>query len=154
MTLPAGAYTTAELAAYLSRVLGTVADALNWTVAAGDYDDVIDDALLLCGFSSLEAAPATDVVAFKQLRAASRLCLWRSAVGATSGLHQFSLDQQSFNEGQVHDHCVTMLGVAEAEAAAEGVGPGGSVGITPLSHLYDPYDVTKRDALWAQAYSP
>jgi hypothetical protein len=118
VTLPAGAYTTAELAAYLSRVLGTVADALNWTVAA------------------------------------SRLCLWRSAVGATSGLHQFSLDQQSFNEGQVHDHCVIMLGMAEADAAAEGLGAGGSVTITPLSDLYDPYDVTKRDALWAQAFTP
>jgi hypothetical protein len=135
MALPA-AYTDTTIANYLHQVIGTAAAALGWTVAGNSYSEVINDTLLALGIE--DVADATSIAA---LRAAARFYVWRAVADATTGMHRFSLDQQSFDMRQVHQNAVARQQQAESEAAALGVelSSVGVVTFTPLRDVHDPY---------------
>lgn len=108
-------YTEPELAEYMVRQLGTVADVLGWT-APHLLIDAVSDALILCGVSTVGEVEAP------RLRAVARLTAWRAAVGALSGLHDFSADGQSMSLSQAQSMALRSLAQAERDAAEFGIG--------------------------------
>lgn len=131
------AYTEPELAQFALTQLGDLATALSWAVETPSVTEAVTDALLAYGVSAI--VDATDV---PKLRALGRVAIWRAVARATAGHHRFGADQMSFDRQQVHEHALKMVGEAEREAAALGVGPYGLV-VTAVvrDSASDPYAV-------------
>jgi len=114
--------------------LGTVAAALDWTVADDAVAEAVIDALLLLGVPDI--AEATDI---PTLRAAARLTIWRAAVGALAGQVTFSSAGSAYNLSDLQDQAERSLAVAERDAAVQGVDPGMTARIGHIQWRHDPY---------------
>jgi hypothetical protein len=133
------AYTEADLALYVERLLGPIAAALGWTAADGDFDEVLVDAMLDYGVSSIGAITwnATTLVAVRTLVARAA---WRRAVGALAAGFDFSIDQQSFSRSQRQKMAQAALALAEQQALPYAADRP-DVLITSVAHRGDPYAV-------------
>lgn len=132
MTIPT-AYTATALAEYQHQQLGPVADALQWTVADGNYDEAVIDALLLYGVDTL-----TDATDIKKLRALAAVAVWRAAKKAAAGLINFSSFGDRYELGTIQARIKEALGDAEAESSAYLTSSYGVI-VTPVSNVDDPY---------------
>lgn len=130
-------YFLATFKAYLHTVLGTVATSLGWTVNAGNYDEVVNDALL--SLNTDDITTLTTNTQLKQLRAAGRVSLWRMVASTLAGDYNFSADGGSYSREQAHAQALRMLQQAETDAAALGVLDGYEVTSTGASYGRDPY---------------
>lgn len=138
------AYTDETLKTYMHAELREVGTALGWTVAAGSYDEALNETLLACGVSS--AASATDI---RKVRALARREVWRAVVAATAGDYDFSKEGASHSRSQAHAQARAMVKQAELEAAQYDTSSVYAVR-KKSTHYADPYQrmtVDERDAL-------
>lgn len=126
------AYTEDSLAAFMHAALRDVATALGWSVAAGDYDEPVTDALIAYGEDDI--ADATDI---QKLRALARVAVWQAAVDATVGDYDFSADGGSYSRSQLHAQALARLAQAQQQAAA--YMDDMLVGTATITHHNDPW---------------
>jgi hypothetical protein len=112
---------------------GGVADAFGWTVAAGSYDEIVNDTLLAYGVA--DVAEATDIA---KLRALGNLALWEAAKEAAVLEVDYSADGASFSREAIFRHIETMLGQARYDAILYVNSDGYTVDIYGVSRS-DPY---------------
>ncbi len=110
------AYTEAELKAYIHTALGAVASSLGWTVNAGSYDEIVNDALLAYGVDDIASVSGRESIA--KLRALSRLMAWRAVVSETATDYNFSADGGSYSRAQVNEMARARVADLETETAA------------------------------------
>ena len=132
-------YTHDSFKQYLCHSLRDMAGALGWTVANGDFDEPLNDALLM--LDNDDVANFTTNAQLRLLRSAGKVAVWRAVVATTAGDYQFSADGGSYNRQQVHDHARKMVADVEAEASGLGVDVYGGyeVGIATITYHNDPY---------------
>jgi hypothetical protein len=121
MSLPS-AYTENELAVYLHATLnqGGFANDLQWSVAGGSYDEIVNDALTFYGASDI--ATITGITAIRSLRIAARVALWRAVAGATVHFVDMSTpDGSRANLSKIHESAMFQLDIAKSEAAVVGL---------------------------------
>lgn len=139
MPLPTS-YDDEGFKAYLHGRLnrGGVADAFGWSVAAGSYDEIVNDTLLAYGVADVPGA--TDL---KKLRALGNLTLWQAAKEAAVLEVDYSADGTSFNREAIFRHITDMLGQARYDAIPYLNDDGYSVDIYGVSRS-DPYSPIER----------
>jgi len=110
----------AALAGYMHRVLGRdeLAQALDWSVARDDYQDAVDETLLVMDVTDVSTVTATTDL--RKLRAVARAEVWRLVMSRTAGDYDVSLDGDSYKRAQLHKHAAAMFNQAKAEAVALG----------------------------------
>lgn len=137
MAIPSS-YTEATLASYMQTVLQDVGLALGWTTTPDDYQNAVDESLLLMEVDDI--ADISGRASLRQLRAAARITVWSQVAAATAGDYKFSADGGSYDRHQVHEHALAMKAQAESDAYALGVGASWTVGQDRLKHVQDPYE--------------
>jgi len=142
---PPTAYTTAELATFALAQLDALATALAWTTASASVTEAVNDAVLAYGVA--DVADATDI---PKLRALARVSIWRAVARATVGYYRFGADQMSFERGQVHEHALAMIGEAEREATALGVGVGSSLIVATVVRDSDSDPYAAHPSQWGE----
>ncbi len=136
-------YTETALAEYMrDGVLLEMATALGWSTAPDDYQDAVDDALLLFGVDAISEVTGRDNI--KKLRALAKVAVWRTVMAATTGDFDFSADGGNYNRSQVNEAARKALALAESEAMAYGL-DGYEVVIDAVSHIHDPYAYVEDD---------
>lgn len=118
MALPTS-YTEAALKTYADgeHVLGKIADIFRWTVAGGDYDEIVNDALGLYGENTI--ANITGVENVKKLRAATRVAAWRAALQAATVYYDYrDMSGNNWTRSQLMKHIKDALALAESDAQA------------------------------------
>ena len=129
------AVTEPDLVGYMLRQLGTVADVLGWDAQTFTItSDAVIDTLIVLEVSVI--ASATNI---PKLRAAARLAIWRLAVPALAGLHDFSTDGQSMSLSQVQAAALRALDQAERDAAVFGLDGSYIATRHRVDALHDPY---------------
>jgi len=136
MAIPSS-YTEETLADYMQAVLQDVATALGWTTTPDDYQNAVDEALLMVEMDDI--AEISGRANINKLRTAARVAVWSQVAAATAGDYKFSADGGSYDRQQVHDHALAMLNRAETDAAALGLGHN-VIGQDRLRHVHDPYE--------------
>lgn len=139
MALPA-AYTETTFKEYLHALLnqGGFAGDLGWSIAAGSYDEVVNDALLHYGADDITAISGSSNI--HKMRVAGRVALWEAVVSATAHYRSASADGISSDLGRVHANAVAQLERAKNDAANAGlIGATMAVGITTVRTANDPY---------------
>lgn len=134
MPLPTS-YTEDGFKAYLHGRLnrGGVADAFGWSVAAGSYDEIVNDTLLAYGVTGIAAA--VDVA---KLRALGSLALWQAAKEAAVLEINYTADGTTFNREAIFQHIETMLAQARLNALLFD-DSSYAISITGIDHSGDPY---------------
>ncbi|MCB8988086.1 MAG: hypothetical protein H6661_10105 [Ardenticatenaceae bacterium] len=117
---------------------GGVADAFGWTVAAGSYDEIVNDTLLAYGVT--DVGEAADVA---KLRALGSLALWQAAKEAAVLEINYTADGTSFSREAIFGHIEAMLGQARYDAIPY-VDDGYQVDIFGVSRR-DPYGPIELD---------
>lgn len=112
-----GAFTVEECALFCAQLAGPIGDALGWYAAAGDYQPVIDAALLAYG-DPFDLAQISGADPIKKLRALLRVEVWRRICDYTAGDFDFKADGGTFSRSQVYAQAVSQLHRAEADAIA------------------------------------
>lgn len=128
---PPTAYTEAQLAAYLLKDLGEIAEVLGWTSQA-QLQEAIHDTVL--AYPAADIAACTDVT---RVRALARVMAWRQAVGSLSARFDFSDNAGSYSRSQMLKGARDRL--ADAEYAASTYLPGMTVYVDPVPRSGDPY---------------
>ena len=105
-------YTEATLKAYMHTALGAVATALGITVAAGSYDEAVNETLIAYGVSDV-----TSATNMRKVRSLARREAWRTAQASAAGRFDFSADGASYSRSQMHSMIATALATAESDAA-------------------------------------
>lgn len=103
-------YTEDALKVYLAAVLGDTATYLKWTVADGDYDEVVNEALYSYGADAI--GDISGRANIRKLRMIARRELWRAVMAAASRKHSITSSSPgggSTNEGMVFDHAKEMF---------------------------------------------
>lgn len=137
------AYTEADLAAFQLNILDTLAATLAWTSVTPAVLEAVNDAVLAYGVADI--AGATDIA---KLRALARVAIWRAVARATAGFYQFGLDQMTFNRQQVHAQAMTMIGEAERDATALGVGAGARLIVASVARDSDSDPYAAHPSQW------
>lgn len=104
-------YTEITFAMYLHGVLGVTAEMVGWSVAGGNYTEVINDTLLAYGVADI--AQATDV---SKLRVLGRMWLWQMAKTAVIPEVNYNADGQSYSREAIFQHIDNMLSQARIDA--------------------------------------
>ena len=119
MAAPAS-YTETTFKTYLHGRLGSLADALQWTVAGGNYDEAVNDALLAYGESDI--TQITTAMNINLLRAYGRYFLWKSVAEATVNEIDYTHADSgaTYKHSQIHKQAKEMMQTAAAEIAALG----------------------------------
>ena len=135
MPLPAS-YDEDGFKAYLHGRLnrGGVADAFGWSVAAGSYDEIVNDTLLAYGVT--DVGEAADVA---KLRALGSLALWQAAKEAAVLEVDYSADGTSFSREAIFRHVEALLAQARLDALPYQAALDYSVDILSVAH-HDPYE--------------
>lgn len=118
MALP-DSYTDDTFRDYLHAQLnlGGFADDLGWSVADGQYTEILNDALALYG--ATDVTTISGVSALRALRIAGRLALWEAVAGATAHYRDSrTVDGAQSALSQVHAQAVAQLERARTDAAA------------------------------------
>lgn len=133
------AYTEDELKVYLATaVLGSTADMLGWSVAGGDFDEIVADTLIAYGVPAI--ASATDVA---KLRALARLKAWEAVVRETVLEINYTADGATFNREAIHQHAQAMVSQARVDAFV--YGDGYQVDVYGVGREGDPYNAIEWD---------
>ncbi len=145
MALPTS-YTEEQFKQYLHNTLnlGGFADDMGWTVDDGQYDEIVNNALLYYGASDISTiSGATDI---NKLRVAGQVALWEGVLDGVSHYRQSSTpDGASSSLNQVYEHAEKQL--ARVQGKAAGLGLSGA-SIYPPVRIYgvryqdDPYRST------------
>ena len=90
---------------------GGVAEAFGWTVAAGSYDEIVNDTLLAYGVTDIG-----DAADLAKLRALGNLALWQAAEEATVLEVSYTADNTTFNREAIFQHVAAMLAQARLDA--------------------------------------
>jgi len=136
--------TDEQLKGYMHSQLATAADALGWSVAGGNYDEILIDALLDLGLSA-----AADETNLRKLRAAARMHVFAAAHRAVDGLVDFRADGASYNMSQLKKGLMNSYTQALADWLEHD--PGYAVTVTAVKHKHDPYtadDDANRSEAW------
>lgn len=115
MTLPT-AYTEATFATYLHAVAGDVASVLGYTIAGGDYAEIINEALFMYGVDDI--ANVSGLENLRKLRVFGRMALWRQALNDASTRFDFAADGGDYKRSQLHEMLLKALDAAEYDALA------------------------------------
>lgn len=115
MTLPT-AYTEATFTTYLHTVAGDVASVLGYTIAGGDYAEIINEALFMYGVDDIADVTGRDNL--RKLRVLGRLALWRQALNDASTRFDFAADGGDYKRSQLHAMLLKALDQAEYDALA------------------------------------
>ncbi|MCC6490679.1 MAG: hypothetical protein IT364_24550 [Candidatus Hydrogenedentes bacterium] len=138
MAIPTS-YTEATFAAYLHSELGPVASSLAWTVDAGDYDEAVNDALLMYGVTDI--AGITGAENIQKLRLLGKLAAWRRVLEHTAGDHDFSADGASYSRSQVNQ--MAQERVQDLETRAAPYLDEYSISVQRMDHPNNPYGSTE-----------
>ena len=113
-------YTETTFKTYLHGRLGSLADAFQWTVAGGNYDEAVNDALLAYGESDI--TQITTAMNINLLRAYGRYFLWKSVAEATVNEIDYTHADSgaTYKHSQIHKQAKEMMQTAAAEIAALG----------------------------------
>ncbi len=119
MSIPT-AYSETSFAGFLHKKAGRMADYWGWTWyaaqnGAGDYQEMVDDALTLVGLRTV--GEATTLEAVSKLRAAGEVALWRTVTNAFTIDYDFSADGGSYQRSQMHKQAADNLAQAQAVLA-------------------------------------
>lgn len=90
-------YTEDTFKAYLHVVLGDIGTALGWTVLAGNYDEPVNDALLLYDADTIAAA--TNIA---KLRSAGKIAVWRAAANSLAARYDVKTGADSLSRSQMY----------------------------------------------------
>ena len=107
------AYTEAELKAYAHAALGGLSASLGWSVGAGSYDQLIGDALIEYGVTSVD-----DISGVKQVRlllACVRYALWTQVANVTVGNFALSDSGTSLSLNQINQQARAAADIAQKE---------------------------------------
>jgi len=113
MALPAS-YTETSLATYMHTLLGPVALTLGWSVAAGSYDEPVNEALGAYGVDDI--ADVTGRANIVKLRVLARREVWRAVVQATASHYDVNADGSSRHRSQIQAQAREALALAEIDA--------------------------------------
>lgn len=113
---------------------GGVADAFGWSVAAGSYDEIVNDTLLAYGLT--DVGDAADLA---KLRALGRLALWQAAEEAAVLEISYTADNTTFNREAIFQHIAAMLAQARLDALPYDATAGYQVDILGVAY-HDPYE--------------
>jgi len=111
------AYTEATLKAYLHTELGNTASILGWTVALGNYDEPVYDALFDMGEDTI--GDITDMADLQKLRVLAKLAMWRKVMAALVDKYDTNADDASLKRSQMYKHAENQV----KQLAAYGYGP-------------------------------
>lgn len=114
-------YTEDQLAKYMHDVLGDdeLAAALDWRVEHDDYEEAVNESLLVYGVDSID--DITGRANIRKLRAIARAEVWRLVMSKTAGDYDVKLDSDSYSRSQLHKHAKAMYEHANSEAIRLGV---------------------------------
>ena len=141
-------YTEKTLAEYMHAKLANVAKALDlhfYPDGPGDYQEAVNDALLMYGAETIDQVSGTDGI--QKIRALAMVAAWRHVVTNFSALFDFSADGASYNRSQLFDQAKQSLQLAE-DAASEFLTSGAyTARFISVNHVHDPYTVRTEDEL-------
>lgn len=140
MSIPAS-YTEATLKAYLHAEVGNIASALGWSVDGGEYDEPVNDALLMYGESDIENIDSTEGV--RKLRLLGLLAAWRKAASHLAGDYDFSADGASYSRSQAYAMAEKRVQALESQCA--GFLPEYAVHTQQMDWSHDPYQEREYD---------
>ena len=140
---PAGAtvptsYTSATFQAFMDQHIGSIADILGWTVAAGSYNEPEITALLWYGV--VEIADATVMT---KLGALGRVAVLQQAAIHLSTRYDTTADGASLKRSQMQAAVAAMLSQAESDALV--YGSNYALGQDTIDYTQDPYTRTIED---------
>ncbi len=114
-------YTDATLAVYAQGEVRDLAEMLGWSLAAGDFEEAVTDALLACGLSAASGAASSNDI--RRLRAEVVLAALRRIRRGVASRYDFTSGDQSFSRSQAAEMVDGAL--AEAERTLLEVGGDG-----------------------------
>lgn len=135
MALPTS-YTEAELKAFIHSDLGAHAEYLEWTVATGSYDEIVNDALAMYGASSISTI--TGAANIQKLRTLARLYAMVRVVNQYATKYDFSADGNSVSRSQLHEMAKAELVRIENEAMQ--YTSAYAVNVQRVDHPHNPYN--------------
>lgn len=143
MAAPA-TYTEETLAIYMrDGVLKDLSAALGWTLVPDDYQEGINEALLMMEVDSISEVSGRANI--QKLRYAAQIAVWRQVVNATAGDYNFSADGGRYDRSQVHEMGTKNLDRAESDGMAFGLTPNYQVEIDSVKYTHDPYQYIPDD---------
>lgn len=140
-------YTEAELAAYADKRLGPLAATLGIVLADGDYDPIVEDAILEYGNDAESAADISGLKPVRLLLACVRWKLWQHVTQLTNGKFALSDSGTSLSLNQINQQARETADEArddvkrcredlEIELAANG---GSAIAFYGVTRSNDPY---------------
>lgn len=123
---PPTSYTEESFKEFLHDNLGDskdLAQILGWTVAGGDYDEILNETLLAYGASDI--AQVSGASNIRLLRAHGRVQLWRTVAGRTAGEKtNVGVANGSFSSPKTtHERALAMLKEAKEDLDSLMVAP-------------------------------
>ena len=133
-------YTESTFKAYLHTVLGDIAATLGWTVLTGNYDEPLNDALLLYDVTAI--ASATNIA---KLRSAGQVAVWSAACNSLTARYDVKTGADSLSRSQMYQQAAARL--LTAENAGYGYGFNYTVTTTTVTHsdFYSASDLEDED---------
>jgi hypothetical protein len=114
------AYTEDTLKAYMHGRLGGMASILEWTVAGGSYDEIVNDTLF--GYGQTDISLITGAANIQLLRAYAGYYLWMAVAGGLANQMDYTHADSgaTYKRSQLYDHALKMAQAAEDEITALG----------------------------------
>lgn len=135
-------YTLDEFLEWLSgRLRGRVDLFLDWTVAAGSYDDIAEATLISYGISEISEVPDS-IAGVQKLRALGLAELWTAVCEALTVEIDHTADGASFSRSQLLTQAQAQLDRATATASLYGWDPGSRAILDTVTDTTDPYVVS------------
>lgn len=133
------AFTENTLAAWMERRLGDLAGILEWTAEGGDFDDIVQDAMLSLGTDDLSTKDS--LAEIKEVQTFARVALWAAVVEATAGHYAFTADGGTFNRQQIREMAQDNLDRAMTDSMAYSDAYAvGTAAITYRNDFYQDHD--------------
>jgi hypothetical protein len=86
MAVPSS-YTETTLKTFMHDILGAVATSLDWSVAAGSYDEILNETLF--AYDTDDVTTISGRENLRKLRILARCEVWRAVMGEVSGDYDF-----------------------------------------------------------------
>lgn len=127
-------HTEAELAEYLHRALRNMATLLGWSVAGGDYTDIVEDTLLAYGVPDIDQALDP-----RKLRALGKIHVWKAVVATLAASHTVSMPGTALQLGDLQRQASVALEEARNDAVGYGLDAASVATIDRVLYVDDPY---------------
>lgn len=135
-------YTETTLAEFMQDTLQDVATAMDWTATPDDYQEAINETLLMMQVDAISEVTGRENI--KKLRVYARVEVWRQVMAATSGDYDFAADGGNYKRSQVHEQAKANYAMALQDAMAYGL-DGYQVTIDAVQYIHDPYAYVEDD---------